>query len=75
MRPSSTIRTATTSRRCSTIVELDPDVYDEIVRRLVRLRDLSGNLAQAYDDPVMSNGAEEMRASLERVLQLLEHPQ
>jgi hypothetical protein len=54
---------------------LDPDVYDEIVRRLVRLRDLSGNLAQAYDDPVMSNGAEEMRASLERVLQLLEHPQ
>jgi hypothetical protein len=28
-------------------------------------------LVQAYDDPVMKDGAEEMRASLERVLQLL----
>jgi hypothetical protein len=28
-------------------------------------------LAEAYDDPVMKNGAEEMRESLDRVLELL----
>jgi hypothetical protein len=50
-------------------------VQKEIVDRLVRLRDLSAELATAYDDPVARRGAEEMRASLERVLQLLERPQ
>jgi hypothetical protein len=28
-------------------------------------------LAEAYDDPVMKKGAEEMRGSLDRVLELL----
>jgi len=65
----------TTSRRCSTIVELDRDVHEEIVSRLVKLRELTAELAEAYDDPVMKRGAEEMRASLERVLQLLGRPQ
>ena len=65
----------TTSRRCSTIVELDHDVHEEIVSRLVKLRELTAELAEAYDDPVMKRGAEEMRASLERVLQLLGRPQ
>jgi hypothetical protein len=37
----------------------------------VSLRDVSAELAEAYDDPVMKAGAEEMRDSLERVLQLL----
>jgi hypothetical protein len=64
---------ATTSRRCFTIVELDRDVQEEIVRRLVKLRDLSRELADAYDDPMLKQGAEEMLASLERVLQLLGH--
>ncbi len=49
------------------------DAYDEIVRRLVGLRDLSEELFKAYDDPVLKQGAEEMRESLERVLQLLGH--
>ena len=53
----------------------DAEVQKEIVARLVRLRDLSVELANAYDDPVARRGAEEMRASLERVLQLLGHPQ
>ena len=44
--------TATTSRLCYTIVELEPD---------------------AYEDRVMWKGAEEMRESLERVLELLGH--
>jgi hypothetical protein len=43
------------------------------VSRLVKLRDLSRKLTDAYDDPVMKRGAEEMRESLERVLQLLGH--
>src|SRR5689334_16127497 len=63
--------TATTSRRCSTIAELEPDAYEEIVRRVTSLRDATADLAAAYDDPVMKEGAEEMRESLERVLELL----
>jgi hypothetical protein len=45
------------------------------VSRLVKLRDLARELAEAYDDAVMKQGAEEMRESLDRVLQLLGHPQ
>jgi hypothetical protein len=45
------------------------------VSLLVKLRDLTAELAEAYDDPVMKQGAEEMRDSLERVLQLLGRPQ
>ena len=54
-------------------MNLEQDAYEEIVRRLVGLRDLSEDLVKAYDDPVMREGAEEMRESLERVLQLLGH--
>ena len=43
--------------------------------RLVTLRDLSWELAEAYDDAVMKQGVEDMRESLDRVLQLLGHPQ
>jgi hypothetical protein len=53
------------------LVELDPEAEQEIVTRLMRLHDLSAELAEAYDDPVMKKGAEEMRDSLERVLELL----
>jgi hypothetical protein len=60
-------------RRCFTIVELEPDAYEEIVRRLVSLRDLAAELAEAYEDRVMWKGAEEMRESLDRVLELLGH--
>ena len=56
-------------------MNLEPDAYEEIVRRLVGLRDLSDELVKAYEDPVMKRGAEEMRESLERVLQLLEDAQ
>jgi hypothetical protein len=54
-------------------MKLDQEVYDEIVRRLLSLRQLSAELSDAYDDPVAKQGAEEMRASLERVLQLFGH--
>jgi hypothetical protein len=55
------------------MVTLDSAVHKEIVERLTRLRDLTAELAEAYDDPVARRGAEEMRDSLERVLRLLGH--
>jgi hypothetical protein len=54
-------------------MNLEPDEYAEIVRRLVSLRDVSAELAKAFDDEASRQGAEEMRASLQRVLQLLKH--
>jgi len=54
-------------------VNIEQDAYEEIVGRLVDLRDVAAELVDAYDDPVMKKGAEEMHASLERVLQLLGH--
>ena len=54
-------------------MNIEPDAYEEIVRRLDDLLELSAELVDAYDDPVMKQGAEEMRASLERVLLLLGH--
>ena len=54
-------------------MNLEPDEYNEIVRRLVSLRDLSDELATAFDDEASRAGAEEMKASLQRVLQLLKH--
>jgi len=54
-------------------VNLEPDAYEEAIRRLLSLRTLAAALTTAYEDPVMRAGAEEMRESLERVLQLLGH--
>jgi len=53
-------------------VNLEVDAYEEIVRRLVSLRDALADLSAAYDDPVAKDGAQEMRESLDRVLELLE---
>ena len=54
---------------------MEPEVYAEIVSRLVSLRTLAAELADAHDDPVVKAGAEEMGISVERVLQLLGHRQ
>jgi hypothetical protein len=54
-------------------VILESAAYEEIVRRLTSLRDAMADLADAYEDPVAKGGAEEMRESLDRVLQLLGH--
>ena len=43
------------------------------MRRLASLRDLAAELAAAYEDRVMWKGAEEMRESLDCVLELLGH--
>jgi hypothetical protein len=54
-------------------VNLEPDAYEEIVRRLVSLREAMAGLNAAYDDSIAKQGAQEMRESIERVLQLLGH--
>jgi hypothetical protein len=54
-------------------MNIEPADYAEIVRRLVSLRDISAELARAFDDEASRQGAEEMKTSLERVLQLLGH--
>ena len=41
---------------------------------MTSLRDAVADLAAAYDDPVMKEGAEEMRDSLEGILELLGRP-
>ena len=54
-------------------MNIEPDDHAEIIRRLVSLRDVSAELAKAFDGEASRQGAEEMKASLERVLQLLGH--
>ena len=54
-------------------MNIEPEAYAEIVGRLVSLRPLAAELAEAYDDPVAKQGAAEMLTSVERVLKLLEH--
>jgi hypothetical protein len=54
-------------------MNIEPDDYAEILRRLVSLRDISAELARAFDDEASRQGAEEMKTSLERVLELLGH--
>jgi hypothetical protein len=53
-------------------VTLDADVLAEMVRRLTSLEKLAAGLAEAYDHPVAKKGAEEMLASVQRLLRLLE---
>ena len=52
-------------------MNLEPEAHEEVVRRLLSLRELAAELAEAYDDPVARKGAGDMRESLDRVLQLL----
>jgi hypothetical protein len=49
----------------------DREERAEVLGRLLRLREFAAELAGAYDDPVAKRGAEEMRESLERVIELL----
>jgi hypothetical protein len=44
---------------------------DELVRRLLALRELAGGLVDAFDDRELSEGARQMLASIERMLELV----
>jgi len=54
-------------------MSLAPESYAEVLGRLVGLRQAIVDLAAAYDDPIAKRGAEEIHASVDRVLQLLGH--
>ena len=56
-------------------VTLDADVLAEMVGRLTSLQKLAAELTEAYDEPVARKGAQEMLASVERLLRLLEQAQ
>jgi len=56
-------------------VTLDADVLAQMVRQLRSLQKLAAGLTDAYDEPVAKKGAEEMLASVERMLRLLEQAQ
>ena len=58
-----------------TEVTLDADVLAEMVGQLRSLQKLAAGLTEAYDEPVAKKGAEEMLASVERLLRLLEQAQ
>jgi hypothetical protein len=54
-------------------VNIEQAAYEEILQRLLSLRQLASELAEAYDEPAAKHGAQEMHESIDRVLQLLGH--
>jgi hypothetical protein len=53
------------------MIELGDDEHAELVSRLTALRSLAQELSEAYDEPQSQSGAEEMLASIARMLELL----
>jgi hypothetical protein len=53
------------------MIELADDEHAELVSRLTALRRLARELSEAFDDPRSRAGAEEMLASIDRMLELL----
>jgi hypothetical protein len=53
------------------MIELADDEHAELVSRLTALRGLARELSEAFDDPQSQAGAQEMLASVDRMLELL----
>ncbi len=53
------------------MTELSPEVHDELVGRLIALRQLAEDLAEAFDDPSAAAGARQMLESIDRMLELV----
>jgi hypothetical protein len=53
------------------MIELGADEHAELVSRLTALRRLAEELGEAFDDPSSRAGAQEMLASIDRMLELL----
>jgi hypothetical protein len=53
------------------MIELAEDEHAELVSRLTALRGLAQELTEAFDDPSSQAGAQEMLASIDRMLELL----
>jgi hypothetical protein len=52
-------------------MELSADDHAELESRLTALRGLALELSEAFDDPRSRSGAQEMLASIDRMLELL----
>jgi hypothetical protein len=53
------------------VIELSADAHAELVSRLTALRSLAQELREAFDEPQSQAGAQEMLASIDRMLELL----
>jgi hypothetical protein len=53
------------------MIELAADEHAELVSRLTALRRLAQELTEAFDEPRSQAGAQEMLASIDRMLELL----
>jgi hypothetical protein len=53
------------------MIELADDEHAELVSRLTALRGLAQELTEAFDDPSSQAGAQEMLASIDRMLEVL----
>jgi hypothetical protein len=55
-------------------IELSPADHAELLGRLTALRNAAEELAEIFEDPRAAQGAREMLASIERMLELLARP-
>jgi hypothetical protein len=56
------------------MIQLMPADYAELVGRLTALRKVAEELADVFDEPRAAQGAREMLASIDRMLELLARP-
>ena len=56
------------------MVQLLPADHAELVGRLTALRKVAEDLAEVFDEPRAAQGAREMLASIDRMLELLSRP-
>jgi hypothetical protein len=56
------------------MIQLLPADHAELVGRLTALRRVAEELADVFDEPSAAEGAHEMLASIDRMLELLSRP-
>ena len=56
------------------MIQLLPADHAELLGRLTALRTVAAELAEAFDEPTAAQGAIEMLASIDRMLELLARP-
>ena len=56
------------------MIQLSPAQHAELVSRLTALRELAQGLSMAFDDPKAGQGARDVLASIDRMLEILRAP-
>jgi hypothetical protein len=56
------------------MIQLLPADHAELLGRLTALRQVASDLADVFDEPRAAQGAREMLASIDRMLELLARP-